>query len=87
MYEELYKTVSNNADGYEPIDTIVKKSLQQIEIHESLWDQRATTLSSGEKTKLMLCKALTRYFDLLILDEPTNHLDIDSAASLEKIIK
>lgn len=87
VYEELYKTVSNHPGGYEPIDTIVKKMLQQIEINESLWDQKATTLSGGEKTKLMLCKVLTRDFDLLILDEPTNHLDIDSAASLEKIIK
>lgn len=87
VYEEIYKTVSKKSDGYEPIDTIVKKSLQQIEIHESLWGQTATTLSSGEKTKLMLCKVLTRDFDLLILDEPTNHLDMYSAASLEKIIK
>ncbi|MEG6521277.1 ribosomal protection-like ABC-F family protein [Desulfotomaculum sp. 1211_IL3151] len=87
VYEEVYKEVSKNWDGYESIDTIVKKSLHHMEIHESLWGQEGTSLSGGEKTKLMLCKVLTRDFDLLILDEPTNHLDGSSAASLERIIK
>ncbi len=87
VYEELYQTVSKNADVDQPIDTIVKKSLNQMEIHESLWGRQATSLSGGEKTKLMLCKVLTRDFDLLILDEPTNHLDIESAASLEKTLQ
>ncbi len=87
VYEELSQTVSKNSDAYQPIDTIVKKMLHQMEIHESLWGRLATSLSGGEKTKLMLCKVLTRDFDLLILDEPTNHLDIESAASLEKTLK
>jgi ATP-binding cassette subfamily F protein 3 len=87
VYEELYQTVSQNSDGDQPIDTIVKKSLNQMEIHEPLWERPAISLSGGEKTKLMLCKVLARDFDLLILDEPTNHLDIESAALLEKALK
>lgn len=87
VYEELYQAVSKNYGVNESVDTIIKKSLNQMEIPESFWEKQATSLSGGEKTKLMLCKVLTRDFDLLILDEPTNHLDLDSAASLEKTIK
>ncbi|OPX86181.1 MAG: putative ABC transporter ATP-binding protein YjjK [Pelotomaculum sp. PtaB.Bin104] len=47
VYEELYQTVSKNSDLYESIDTIVKKSLHQMEIQESLWGQKATSLSGG----------------------------------------
>ena len=48
------------------------------------WRQRAQSLSGGEKTKLLLCSALLKDYDLLILDEPTNHLDMESCAWLEE---
>jgi ATP-binding cassette subfamily F protein 3 len=87
VYQELSQAVGKNSDADQPIDTIVKKALHQMEIHQSLWGRPATSLSGGEKTKLMLCKVLARDFDLLILDEPTNHLDMESAASLEKTLQ
>jgi len=59
VYQELFQTVSANSDAFESVETTVKKSLYQMGIPESLWDQQATSLSGGEKTKLMLCKVLT----------------------------
>ncbi|MCW5823505.1 MAG: ABC transporter ATP-binding protein [Cyanobacteria bacterium TGS_CYA1] len=43
-------------------------------------------LSSGEQTRLNLCKALLNKPDLLLLDEPTASLDPDQADKVRKII-
>ena len=37
-----------------------------------------STLSGGEKTKLLLSEILSTSPDILILDEPTNHLDLNT---------
>lgn len=37
VYEELYQAVSKNYGSNESVDTIVKKSLNQMEISESFW--------------------------------------------------
>lgn len=41
------------------------------------------TLSGGQKTRLMLARAVIQSPDVLVLDEPTNHLDVDALSWLE----
>ncbi len=43
-----------------------------------------STLSGGERNRLMLARLFSRPFNLLVMDEPTNDLDIDTLELLEE---
>ena len=47
----------------------------------------ASTLSGGERNRLLLAKAMLHPADLLILDEPTNDLDISTLQNLEEALQ
>ena len=47
------------------------------------YQQKVSTMSGGEKTRLKLCRLLLEEPDLLVLDEPTNHLDLTALFWLE----
>ncbi|MGE0253249.1 MAG: ABC-F family ATP-binding cassette domain-containing protein [Alphaproteobacteria bacterium] len=45
-----------------------------------------STLSGGEKNRLLLAKTLARPADLMVLDEPTNDLDADTLDMLQEML-
>ncbi|MFQ5972173.1 MAG: ABC-F family ATP-binding cassette domain-containing protein [Alphaproteobacteria bacterium] len=47
---------------------------------------RVSTLSGGERNRLLLAKILARPSNLLVLDEPTNDLDPDTLDLLEEVL-
>jgi iron complex transport system ATP-binding protein len=50
-------------------------------------DRLYSTLSGGEKQRVILARALAQQSELMILDEPTNHLDIRHQFELMNVVK
>ena len=54
---------------------------------EAQLKQPISTLSGGERNRLLLARALAKPANLLILDEPTNDLDMDTLDKLEELLE
>ena len=63
-----------------------KGMLLRLGFDEILINQKISTLSGGQYTRLALARLLATEPDILMLDEPTNHLDIDALSWLEDFI-
>ena len=67
-------------------ETKVRARTGAIGLSGKAGDTKVSSLSGGEKARLLLGLATFYGPNMIILDEPTNHLDIDSRAALAEAI-
>ena len=72
-------------DGYSFEDNL-KTILLGLNLKENT-NNKISTLSGGEKIKVLLAALLLKNADILLLDEPTNNLDIDAIEWLENNLR
>ena len=90
-------TLYNNVCLYEKIDEdCVLKALDRVELHNFVSSlpkgihtplgENASTMSGGEKQRVVIARALVRQTPILLLDESTSHLDPITAADIERLV-
>lgn len=96
-YPELTKLKSNlddmeylsryiELDGYGIEQEIITEG-KKLGLNEIQFEQRISTLSGGEQTKVSFLKVKMEQAPLLLIDEPTNHMDQDMKVWLTKAFK
>jgi len=63
----------------------VMKYLEKVGIAD-LADKKATQLSSGQKQRLSIARALAKETEIIVADEPTGNLDRENSAQIMKIL-
>jgi ATP-binding cassette subfamily F protein uup len=64
----------------------VTSFLNRFLFGREFFNRRVTTLSGGERARLLLAKLLLQGANLLLLDEPTNDLDLQTLRVLEEAL-
>ena len=65
----------------------VMSYLEDFLFHPARAQSPVSSLSGGERNRLLLAKLFTRLANILVLDEPTNDLDIDTQELLEDLLR
>ena len=63
------------------------RELSRLEIGEEALERPFSTLSNGERTKVLLAALFLREGSFLLIDEPTNHLDLRGRELVAKYLR
>lgn len=86
--ETLMEAVAEGSD-YVTIngkDKHVASYLREFLFPPERFNQQVSTLSGGERNRLLLAKLLAKPVNLLVMDEPTNDLDMETLELLETLL-
>lgn len=65
---------------------VIRNALEKVKMR-SMENKSFSTLSGGEKQRILIARAIAQETEFLILDEPTNHLDIGCQIQILKFLK
>ena len=96
-FDQDYTSINNHISIYQQVQAYNHNALQEHELKTRLnrflftqehWTKPCSTLSGGERMRLMLCCLTVSNHspDIIILDEPTNNLDIQNVEILTSAI-
>jgi ATPase subunit of ABC transporter with duplicated ATPase domains len=68
-------------------DVHIEKLLEALGFDSSIHQNKMSSLTGGDKFKILLAQVLFPKPDILLLDEPTNNLDMEAIAWLENQLK
>jgi len=83
---ELEMICADEDPTYES-DVRIEKLLEALGFPSSVHNNLMSSLTGGDKVKILLAQVLFLKPDILLLDEPTNSLDIETIAWLEHELK
>ena len=63
------------------------REMALLEIDADVLYRSFSTLSNGERTKMLLCALFSREKHFLLIDEPTNHLDLHGREVLRRYLR